>query len=181
MKKLLSIVLSVIMAVSALAVSAVPAMAADTVKSPTATTVANKKPTLQVNGVETKTDIKYTPDGNNSTKITFTYVGEGTLIGWEENLEDLGLVEGTDYTIVQNEDGSLTIEFISDEAIDAWENGEVIVNALVEFDKETTTGKGNKGNKSPKTGASMTAVFGGVAAACACAAVLKASKKRDAE
>ncbi|MCM1285399.1 MAG: hypothetical protein NC213_01210 [Acetobacter sp.] len=183
MKKLLSIVLSAIMAVSALAVSVVPAMAADTVKSPTATTVANKKPTFQVNGVDT-TDIRYTVDENNPARVTFTYVGEGTLVGWEDNLENLGLIEGSDYTRTYNDDGSLTIEFISDDAIGYWENGDVLVNAIVEFDGETTTSnkvsKVDKGSKSPKTGASVTAVFCGVAAACACAAVLTA-KKKDAE
>lgn len=181
MKKVISLILSAIMAVSALVVTAMPAFAAGTVKSPTATTAASKKPTLEVNGKVTTTDINYTPDADNSNKITFVYTGDGILVGWEENLEELGLVEGTDYTVTYNEDGSLTIDFISDAAIDFWNNGEVAVNALVEFENETTTGKSNGSNKSPTTGAAASAVAASVALAGAGFAVLAASKKKDAE
>ncbi|MGN0522084.1 MAG: hypothetical protein ACI4IQ_05540 [Eubacterium sp.] len=192
MKKIISVLMAVIMAMSVFAVTMVPAMAADDVLSPTATTAANKKPTLMVNGQVTTTDIIYSPDATNSAKITFTYKGEGTLTGWETNLEDLGLVEGVDYEITYNDDGSLTIEFISEDALDAWNNGEVTVNAVVEFDEDETTTKAsekttatttkkNESSKSPDTGASSSVVAGAVAVAGAGIAVLAAVKKREAE
>lgn len=184
MKRLLSIALAAIMAVSTFAISIVPAMAA-TVNSPTASTAVNKKPTLQVNGVVTETDITYSPDKTSPTSVTFTYTGEGTLIGWEENLQDLGLAEGTDYTLTYNQDGSLTITFISEDAIEDWDNGDVTVNALVDFGEGTTattaTTKKNDSSKAPATGMSTALVASGLAATCAGIAVLSATKKRDAE
>lgn len=181
MKKILSFVMAAIMTVSVFAMSVVPAMAA-TVNSPTASTAVNKKPTLQVNGVVTETDIIYSPDKTNPKSITFTYVGEGTLTGWEENLEDLGLAEGTDYTLSYNEDGSLTITFISAEAIADYDNGNVIVNALVDFGTDaTTTTKKNNSSKAPATGMSSALAASGIAIACAGIATLTAAKKKDAE
>lgn len=182
MKKLLSIVLAAIMTVSVFALSVVPAFAAD-VHSPTASTAANKGPVTQVNGVNNTTDITFTPDSNDKNKITFTYTGEGTLTGWEHNMDALGFVEGTDYTAVNNNDGSLTIDFITDEAYDAFDTGKVIVNAIVDFGAATTAApsKKNDSSKSPETGLSSAVVAGSVAVACAGVAVLAATKKRDAE
>lgn len=182
MKKVLSILVAAIMTVSVFTLSVVPAFAAD-VYSPTATTAANKGPSTQVNGVNNTTDITYTPDSKDSNTITFVYTGEGTLTGWDENLAALGFVEGEDYTITNNSDGSLTITFLSADAIASYENGEVIVNALVDFDTATTTASAstNDSSKSPATGLSSAVVAGSVAVACAGVAVLAATKKRDAE
>ncbi len=182
MKKLLSVVLAAMMAVSVFAVSMMPAFAAD-VMSPTASTAESKKPTLEVNGVPTETDINYSPDKDNTSTITFTYTGEGTLKGWEENLADLGLSEGTDYTAVMNADGTFTITFISAQANEVWRSGDVVVNAIVDFGSETTkaTTKKNSSSKAPATGISSSIVAGSVAVAFAGAAVLAATKKKDAE
>lgn len=186
MKKLLSVVLAAIMTVSVFAISVVPAMAADTVNSPTATTAVDNAPTLMVNGVVTVTDITYTVSGTSVQSVTFRYVGEGTLIGWEHNLQKLGLTESTDYTVVNNADGSLTINFISAAANEDWDNGEVTVNALVDFGDGTTavqvdTTKANDSSKAPATGISTSLVAGSVAVACAGIAVLAATKKRSAK
>lgn len=183
MKKLISMVLSLVM-VAAMALCTVPVMAKDVI-SPTATTAQNKKPILEVNGSGTDTDITYTVDPTNPNKVTFEYNGDGTLVGWETNLTDeLGLVEGTDYETQFNEDGSFTVTFISEEAISAWDEGIVKVNALVEYDEESTTkpsAKPNDSNKSPGTGAPTSAIAATVAVAGAGFAVLAATKKRDAE
>lgn len=178
MKKFLSIVLAAIMTVSVFAITTVPVMA-ESVLSPTAD-VKPKKPTLQVNGSITTTDINYSPDKNNSSVITFTYTGEGSIYGWEDNLADLGLIEGTDYTATYNEDGTYTITFISQEAIDSWKNGDVLVNALVKIDN-TKPDNGNGSNKSPDTGVATSAISATVAGAGAGLAVLIAKKKKDAE
>ncbi|MGN1328426.1 MAG: hypothetical protein ACI4V4_01865 [Eubacterium sp.] len=191
MKKLLSIILSAIMAVSMCTVAALPVLAADTVKSPTAAALQNDKATITVNG-ENRQGVTYGPSSTNSNEITFRYDGEGTLTGWENNLSALGLAVGTDYTLVQNPDGSLTITFISQAAIDQWNAGNVAINALVDFDEETTeeeieedeeeeTTKKNISSKSPSTGASTTAIAGSVALAGAGIAIIAATKKRDAE
>lgn len=187
MKKLLSVVLAAIMTVSVFALSVIPAMAEDvTVNSPTASTAVSKKPTLMVNGTVTVTDITYSADRGTITSVTFTYVGEGTLTGWEHNLEELGLLDGSDYTVTYNEDGSLTIDFISEEANEEWDDGEVVVNALVDFGEGTTavtsvTTKKNDSSKAPATGMSASLAAGSVAVVCAGIAVLTAAKKKDAE
>ncbi|MDD6727843.1 MAG: hypothetical protein PUE08_01290 [Eubacteriales bacterium] len=187
MKKLLSIVLSAIMAVTMCTAAALPAFAADPVKSPTAATLIDGKVTPTVNG-ENKQGVIYGPSSTNSNEVTFRYDGEGTLIGWETNLLDLGLVSGTDFTLVNNDDGSMTVTFISQNAIGKWNDGMVKVNALVDFDEEEPTEEEpeeeettkNESSKSPSTGASTVAAAS-IAAAGAGIAVLAAVKKRDAE
>lgn len=185
MKKLLSVVLAVVMTACVLTISAMPAMAAN-VNSPTASTAVKKGPTIQVNGKNDSSDVHYTANPAGSYNITFTYDGEsGTLVGWDENMEELGFIQGTDYTIKYNNDGSLTINFISADAQNAFDNGDVIVEAIVEFDEEgddtiSTTKKKNDSSTSPATGAATTVVAGAIATACAGFAVLSA-KKRDAE
>lgn len=205
MRKFISIVLSALMAVTMCTAAALPAFAADPVKSPTASTIPDSttttvpgqtttaatiqegKVTTTVNG-DNKQGVTYTVSETNPNEVTFRYEGEGTLIGWEHNLADLGLISGTDYTAVENADGSFTITFITQPAIAQWNAGTVIVNAIVEFDeeepteeKEESTTKKNKSSKSPSTGASVAVVAGSIAAAGAGFAVLAASKKRDAE
>ncbi len=178
MKKVLSVMLSIIMTVCMLSVTAIPAMAAD-VNSPTAAVVT--RPTTQVNGGTVgENDIHYEQVNDNPYTATFTYVGEGTLVGWEDNMADLGFTEGVDYTVVYNEDGSYTIMFISDEAQAAYTGNSVIVNAVVEFADGSTTAVKNDSSKSPSTGLATTAIAGSAAAAMAGFAVLSA-KKRDAE
>lgn len=186
MKKLLSIILAAIMTVSVFALSAVPAMAADTVNSPTAPVVNFDGITLMVNGVATKTGITYhieSVDGNEI--ITYTYTAEGTLKGWEQNLNALGCVDGVDYTAVQNKDGSFTLSFITDKAKAALSSGDVVVNAIVDTGKETTKAQGttkkNDSSKAPATGVSSSVAAGSVAVAFAGLAVLAAAKKKDAE
>lgn len=206
MKKLLSIILSAIMAVSMCTAAALPVLAADAVKSPTASTIPDGttttapgvttpatlqdgKVTPTVNG-ENRQGVTYGPSSTNPNEVTFRYDGEGTLIGWEYNLTELGLISGTDFTAVENTDGSLTITFITQTAIGQWNDGNVKVNALVEFDEEEepveeepteATTKKNPSSKSPSTGVSTAVIAGSIAAAGAGFAVLAASKKRDAE
>lgn len=189
MKKIISLVIAAMMAVSMFAVT-VPAMAAN-VSSPTAATLEEGKAKTTVNG-ETRQGVTYTVNAQNKKEVTFTYNGEGTFKSWTDNLSSLGLAEGTDYTKALNSDGSQTITFISQKAITAWNNGSVIVNAVVEFadaTTEATTGKEetskatepkkNSSSKSPATGASSAVMAGAIAAAGAGIAVLAATKKKE--
>lgn len=136
MKKIISLVIATMMAVSMMAVSALPAMAADNVSSPTAAVLQQGKAQTTVNG-ETKQGVTYTVDATKARKVTFSYNGEGTFKSWSDNLGSLGLAEGTDYTKTNNADNSLVITFMSQKAITAWNEGKVVVNAVVEF--ATTT------------------------------------------
>lgn len=177
MKKLLSVILTAIMAVSVLSLTAVTAMAEPVVNSPMAEPIGA---ITQVNGVVNTKDVHFATTGTAPLTVSFTYTGEGTLKGWETNLAALGFVKGVDYTLVENKDGSLTVTFMSDSSVKSWDDGEVIVNALVDFDSASTTKK-NDSSKSPSTGIATIAISGSAAAACAGFAVLSSTKKKDAE
>lgn len=177
MKKFLSVVLAAIMAVSAFAVSVVPAMAAETVNSPSAD--VEFSPVLLVNGSTSYLGVTFYQSEEDPYTYTFVYDGQGDLTGWEYNLQTLGFVSGTDYVATENEDGSLTITFISAEAKAALEGDNVTVNAVVDMTGVEDTDK-NDSSKSPDTGIATSAVAGTVALAMAGLAVLSA-KKKDAE
>lgn len=190
MKKIISLVIAAMMAVSMFAVT-VPAMAAN-VSSPTAATLQEGKAQTTVNG-ETRQGVTYSVNAQTKKSVTFTYNGEGTFKSWTDNLSALGLAEGTDYTKVLNADGSQTITFISQKAITSWNNGSVVVNAVVEFADDTTQAtekdttkatkatepKKNSSSKSPATGASSAVMAGAIAVAGAGIAVLAATKKKE--
>ncbi len=162
MKKIISILLSVVMLVS---VSAVAVNVFADVESQE-TTKATSKVTVEVNG-NTSKDVTYQTDPDDPATITFTYEGDGTLEGWEFD----GMVEGVDYEIVSQDGNSITIRLLDDY------DGDIVANALVD-EAETTTKKsgGNGSGKSPKTGA---ATATGIAAAGAGAAILLALRKRE--
>ena len=164
MKKILSILLSVVMlfSVSAIAVSAFAAVESQE------TTKATSKVTVEVNGSTSK-DVTYKADPDDPAKITFTYKGDGTLEGWEFD----GMIEGVDYQIISEDGNSITIELLNGY------DGDIDANALVKEKTTKKSGKGSGKGKSPKTGA---AAATGLAAAGAGAAVLLAlRKKEDAE
>lgn len=167
MKKLISVILSIMMAVSMLAVTAVPAMAA--VVSPESTT-KQASIVVEVNG-STSNDVTYTKDPTDPNKITFTYDGDGALKNWDFP----GLVEGVDYEIVSEDDNSITIVLLNDYT------GEVRANAILEEASEATTKAGttakkDKGSTSPNTGVVSAT---GVAVAGAGVAILAALKKKN--
>lgn len=159
MKKLISVLLSVVMLVS---VSALSINAFADVQSQQ-TTKSSSKVTVEVNG-NTSKDVTYQTDPNDPATITFTYNGDGTLEGWEFD----GMVEGVDYQVISEDGNSITIELLNGF------NGDIDANALVDTDSEGT--KGNGKGKSPKTGA---ATATGLAAAGAGAAILLAMRKRE--
>lgn len=155
MKKILSIVLSVVMAASVCTMAVIPAMA-KIVASPESTTKATSI-SVSVNG-GASTDVTYRIDSTDPSIITFTYDGDGNLIGWEFK----GLVEGVDYVIIDEDATSITIKLLNTDA-------DVIANAIVEEKNdeptkeqttETTTVKDkDNGNTSPATGVAMSGVL----------------------
>ncbi len=164
MKKFISIVISVIMAVSAMTMATIPALAAQSPQSTTQSRVVS----VEVNG-SSSTEVTYSPDSNDPNNMTFTYTGTYDLEGWEFP----GLVEGVDYDILSQEGNSITIVIYNEDA-------NVIANALVSKSEEPTKPtKPDNGPTSPDTGA-MTAA--GIAVAGAGVAILAALKKdKDAE
>lgn len=171
MKKIISLVLSLVMAISVGAMATIPAMAKDVV-SPHSTTKAVDIST-KVNGSTSK-DITFNRDKNDENVITFTYNGKGNLTGWEFP----GMKEGKDYVVTSEEGNSITIELINGY------DGKVVANALVDNGSETTKGnkettkKTDKKSTSPKTGAVSAA---GIAVAGAGVAMLAALKKKSSD
>lgn len=170
MKKVLSVVLSVLMVLT-LSFASATAFAAS-VNSPGEEDTKGKITNVvgQVNGKTTK-DVEITPDEDNDRMFTFTYTGDGELVGWEFP----GMVEGEDYEIVSEEGDAITIR-----VFDEYE-GEVIANAIVntpeeEEEEETTTAKKNEEKTSPKTGA---VAASGIAVMGAGVAILAAAKKKE--
>lgn len=171
MKKLLSIILSLVMLVSVGALS-VPVFA-EVGSIETTEPVTKNKIIPQVNG-ENTSDVTFEWISENPKQIKFTYTGDGTLENW-----DFGdLVEGKDYRVIDQGDNTITIELL-----DTSFNGDIIANAIVEDEEEeeettkkATTTKQNTSSTSPKTGAAAAA---GIAAMGAGAAILTALRKKE--
>lgn len=170
MKKLVSVLLSIMMVVAVGAMSIVPAMAATssniTVGSGDQTFTASGA----VNGQPTTSDVTIKVSDSDSYEVRFDYVGKDEFIGWEI----IGLEEG-EYTIVKKEGTTLIIKV--DPSVAATKR-EFTANAITKKSANsgsTTTGNTDKSGTSPSTGASVA----GVAVAGAGVALLAALKKKD--
>lgn len=177
MKKLISVLISIVAVFAVSTAFAVPAMAAINVYSPIGENIVheandptiNNKPSNQVHGSQVS---------NGSNMITYVYSGED-FVGWELVDKDGKAIPLSDnhpaYRIVSNQGKTLTLEILD------WSYFETpdgyTVNAIVKSDAEP--GNKNDSSKSPSTGAASIALAS-VAAAGAGAAIL-ALKKKDAE
>lgn len=167
MKKLISVILSVMMVLSLGALSVMPVMAA---------TVSSEEPVNpgvvsgQVNG-QTSNDVTFVISDANPMEYTFTYGGNYEFLGWEFN----GLEAG-DYTVVSENGKTITIQLTASGA-----NKDFVANAKVNAPTTPTTpttpstGDKDTSGKSPSTGVAI----GGIAVAGAGVAMLAALKKRD--
>lgn len=184
MKKIISAVISVIAAFSVCAAFAAPAMAAIHVYSPEAVAIVHEANDPLLNG-QPSTQVSGSQLEAGSDQLVFTYTGSGTLTGW--NLIDK---DGNAITlsaassvcrIVSQEGNTLILEVLD------WDDFEspdgYTVNALVDVGGattgESTTVDKDTSATSPETGVSVAAAA--VCAACAGAAILALSKKKDAE
>lgn len=186
MKKLLSVILSIMM-VAAISISfAVPAMAADgiSVYSPGGTEILHTMNVPKVNKAGSN-QIKGASVANGSNQFTFTYTGTGTLTGWEILDKDGKAFPAngdSSYKVISKEGNSITIEVLD---WSLWETPDgYTINAVV---TETTSSTGtttpadsNTSSTSPSTGVASVA-FATVAAAGAGVAALALLKKKDAE
>ena len=175
MKKVLTIVLSLVMLVSVGALTIPAAAAVGSIE--TTQPITKNKIIPQVNGNNT-TDVTYEWISENPKQIKFTYTGDGDLEDWEFG----DLEEGVDYRVIAQDDNTITIELM-----DATYDGDIIANAIVDEEEEeeedettttkaNTTTKKNQSETSPKTGAVAAA---GIAAMGAGAAILTALKKKE--
>lgn len=168
MKKLISVLLSIMMVVAVGAMSVVPAMAANsniTVGSGDQTFTASGA----VNGQPTTSDVTIKVSDSDSYEVRFDYVGKDEFLRWEI----VGLEEG-EYTIVKKEGTTLIIKV--DPSVAATKR-EFTANAITKksANSGSTTGNTDKSGTSPSTGASVA----GVAVAGAGVALLTALKKKD--
>lgn len=180
MKKIFSIMLSLVMLLSFSAVS-MNALAA-TVGSIETTTRQNEIE-VQVNG-QPSNDATYSKDPQDPKKITFAYIGEDDLQNWTFP----GMREGTDYTIVSQNGNAIVIQVAKDY------QGKVVANALVnhanddyeededgdadEYEEDDDTTVKNGESTSPKTG--MDGTYAAMSACLSAVTVLAAaaSKKK---
>lgn len=169
MKKLVSVLLSIMMVVAVGAMSVVPAMAATssniTVGSGDQTFTASGA----VNGQPTTSDVTIKVSDSDSYEVRFDYVGKEEFLRWEI----VGLEEG-EYTIVKKEGTTLIIKV--DPSVAATKR-EFTANAITKksANSGSTTGNTDKSGTSPSTGASVA----GVAVAGAGVALLATLKKKN--
>lgn len=169
LKKVISVIISLIIAVCSLSMISVTASAAfvgsveTTTKEFGADVTVNGKPSI-----DGKYEIVDPSEGKDfNVRVEFTYSGEEPLQYWEV----LGLKEGVDYVIISDADGKLVIGIINNDI------NYVVANAVTAVDSEKTTLKINKDRKSPDTGADLTAVAISASAALGAVAAVTAKKK----
>lgn len=173
MKKLISVLLSIMMIVAVGAMSVVPAMAANS----SSITVGSGDQTFTasgaVNGQLTTSDVTIKVSESDSYEVRFDYVGKDEFLRWEI----VGLEEG-EYTIVKKEGTTLIIK-VNPSVAEA--KREFTANAITKKSANSgsttkpSTGNTDKSGTSPSTGASVA----GVAVAGAGVALLTALKKKD--
>ena len=172
MKKLVSVIISIIAAVSVCMAFAVPASAAINVYSPAGVAIMHSANDPLVNGAPS-TQVSGAQQSAGSNVLVFTYSGSGDLTGW--NLID---------RIVSQEGNTLIIEVLDWDAFESPDG--YTVNAVVKTDGttapggETTTVNKDDSSTSPSTGV-VSVAFAAIGAAGAGAAILALSKKKDAE
>lgn len=184
MKKVISVLISVIAAVSVCAAFAVPASAAIHVYSPQGVAIVhsandpllNGKPSTQVSGSQVSAG---------SNQLVFTYSGIATLSDWnlidkDGKAVDLSAVSSA-CKVISQDGNTLVIEVLDWSAFESPDG--YTVNALAEVEGttsgETTTVDKDDSATSPDTGVSVAAAA--VCAAGAGAAILALTKKKDAE
>lgn len=173
MKKLISVLLSIMMIVAVGAMSVVPAMAANssniTVGSGDQTFTASGA----VNGQPTTSDVTIKVSDSDSYEVRFDYVGKDEFLRWEI----VGLEEG-EYTIVKKEGTTLIIKVnpsVAESKREFTANAITKKSANSGSTTKPSTGNTDKSGTSPSTGASVA----GVAVAGAGVALLTALKKKD--
>lgn len=174
MKKIISVLLSIMMVVAVGAVSVMPAMASTV-------TVGSGDSSVTINGAVNGSNSNYVVINQNPDypgQFTFEYTGNDILVKWEF----IGL-EQTDYFVSFVEGNKITIELSTTGVRKDFTANAITKKADSGSTDESTTaapskpseGNTDKGGTSPSTGAAMA----GVAVAGAGIAVLALRKKND--
>ncbi len=180
MKKLLSVILSIVVVAAMVCSFAVPAMASISVYSPSGSVIEHSVNDPMLNGHSSGKVNGHSINGSN--RLTFSYTGEGTVDSWEIVTKDgktfsLKDSDGS-YRIVEQSGNSVTIEVLD---WSVWQSPDgYTVNAIVSGESTTPSTDKDSSSKSPSTGA-VTLTFASIAAAGAGAAALTLLKKKDAE
>ena len=173
MKKLVSVLLSIMMVVAVGAMSVVPAMAANSSNITVGSGDQKFTASGAVNGQPTTSDVTIKVSDSDSYEVRFDYVGKEEFLRWEI----VGLEEG-EYTIVKKEGTTLIIK-VNPSVAEA--KREFTANAITKKSANSgsitkpSTGNTDKSGTSPSTGASVA----GVAVAGAGVALLTALKTKD--
>lgn len=180
MKKLLSVILSIVVLAAMVCSFAVPAMADISVYSPNGGAIEHSVNDPMLNGHSSGKVNGHAINGTN--RLTFSYTGEGSVENWEIVTKDgkkfsLKDSDGS-YRIIEQNGNSVTIEVL-DWSVWQSPNG-YTVNAIVKGESNTPSTDKDSSSKSPSTGA-VTLTFASIAAAGAGAAALTLLKKKDAE
>lgn len=143
MKRFISIILSALILVSALATSAL-AFAKDPVISPE-TTSEHIHVVVTLHGKDSNhTSFHYNKkDGT----YVFKYTGSGNLIGWDFDYNNPPLVEGVDYEIISQEGNTIVIKILP-----GYKGEKFWVNAVDDLPPEGSETERNNSQKSPNTG-----------------------------
>jgi len=178
MKRVISVLISIIAVFAVSTAFAVPAMAAINVFSPVGEVIVHEVNNPTVNNKSSNT-VKGSQVSNGSNQVSFIYTGDGDFQGWElvdKNGNKIPLSENDPaYKIIKNDGKQLIIEIIDWSLFESPDG--YTVNAVVKGD--SASGTKNESSKSPSTGAASVA-FASIAAAGAGASIL-ALKKKDAE
>lgn len=169
MKRIVSIVLSILMLISCFSASCITASAyvasiETTRKEFNADVTVNGKPSIEA-------EYQISDNPAYSATVEFTYSGTETLQKWEIE----GLKEGVDYVIISQDGNKLVIGIINDD-INYVKANAITVTEDVPTTQESTTKK-NTDHKSPDTGADFSNIILAIAALAGASAVI-ASKKR---
>lgn len=180
MKKLITIIMSIIAVIAISTSFAMPAMAAINVYSPNGTVIDHTVNNPTLNG-KSSNQVKG-KSRNGSNNVTFEYTGDGSVDDWEivdENGNRFP-IEDSDgsYRIVERDGNHITIEILD---WDAWQspNG-YTVNAIVKNASSSNSANKDTSSKSPSTGA-ISLVAASFVAAGAGVSALALLKKNDAE
>lgn len=169
MKKVISVIISLMIAVCSLSMTCVTASAAFV--GSVETTTKEFGADVTVNGkssIDGKYEIVDPSEGKDfKVRVEFTYSGDEPLQYWEV----LDLKEGVDYVIISDENGKLVIGIINNDI------NYVVANAVTAVDSQETTLKINKDRKSPDTGADLTVVAISASAVAGVVTAVIAKKK----
>lgn len=178
MKKLISVLVSLIAVFAVCTAFAMPAMAAINVYSPIGESIVHEANDPTING-KPSANVTGKQVSNGSNQITYVYTGSGNFQGWElvdKNGKSYPLTDNNPaYKIVSNSGKTLTLEILDwsyFEAPDGYTVNAIVKDEVVPSDKNTSS-------KAPATGAA-TITLASMAAAGAGAAIL-ALRKKDAE